>query len=360
MPIPVQQFRPISFDEANPMLKGIRTGQQIFGTGLENLLKGIQAQYAPQMTEAELAQKLAQGRLTGEQAKWFGPTAQSEIGLRGAQTNRLNTMTPLEAEELKLKNQFYPQMTEAQIQNFKALADQRQMGGRPGAGVQEVNAFKKQIQMDNPNWDESMVNQAANAYMTGDNSINGQQLPQLSGMAKAFQSQIYKRNSTSQIQNTAAGMANTAHEINHIDIDPVKKFSGVAGRIKYASELAKMQVDPASVSEDFRQFQAFKNVTSTLAMDTMRKGFQTSVVPGYVYATLGKLSNPQSNIWNDPEQVEREWNKMKDWVNKSAESSVKQARYGATTELEDKKENRSESKAQRWVYDVASGKLIPK
>lgn len=54
---------------------------------LNNQILEPQAQYAPQMTLADLVQKQNQGKLTGEQAKWYGPTAQSNIGLQGSQTN---------------------------------------------------------------------------------------------------------------------------------------------------------------------------------------------------------------------------------------------------------------------------------
>ena len=58
--------------------------------------------------------------------RYYGPNIESEINLRGAQTNKLNTMTPLEAEQLKLANQFYPQVTQANIGNTLASTGKTQ------------------------------------------------------------------------------------------------------------------------------------------------------------------------------------------------------------------------------------------
>lgn len=71
--------------------------EQLRQAQLANALAQVQAQYAPQMTQAELEYKqqqtpylAAQTGLTNEQAKYFGPTAMSEMGLRGAQTKLAN------------------------------------------------------------------------------------------------------------------------------------------------------------------------------------------------------------------------------------------------------------------------------
>ena len=127
-------------------------------------------------------------------------------------------------------------------------------------------------------------------------------------------------------------MLNTANELNNIDISPLKSFTGPTGMVSYNYQ----KLNPNARTQEWRDYEAFKNSIQILAMDSMRKGFGTSVVPDYVYATLGKLSNPNSSIFNDPEQVQKNWNSFVEWVNKSAENSAKQARRGATVNLNDK------------------------
>lgn len=111
MPIPVINYAglPPSGDQfQSGLAESIQNGfkmrylpdmlkEQLRQQQLANALAQVQAQYAPQMTQAELEYKqqmaphlAAQTGLTNEQAKYFGPTAMSEIGLRGAQTGLAN------------------------------------------------------------------------------------------------------------------------------------------------------------------------------------------------------------------------------------------------------------------------------
>lgn len=73
------------------MLQGMAEVNSLTDQALSNRIKGIQAQYAPQMTQAELAYKQAQTPyiqaqtdLTGQQAQYYGPNIQSEISYRNA------------------------------------------------------------------------------------------------------------------------------------------------------------------------------------------------------------------------------------------------------------------------------------
>lgn len=79
------------------------------------------------------------------QNQYYAPNIQSEINNRNALANRYNVMTPLEARELQLKNKFYPELTNAQIQNYK-------MGGRGGLGVgaKDDLLFSNSLAQDNP------------------------------------------------------------------------------------------------------------------------------------------------------------------------------------------------------------------
>lgn len=111
MPIPVINYAalPASGDPFQATLaESIQNGfkmrympdmlkEQLRQQQLANALAQVQAQYAPQMTQAELEYKqqmaphlAAQTGLTNEQAKYFGPSAMSEISLRGAQSNLAN------------------------------------------------------------------------------------------------------------------------------------------------------------------------------------------------------------------------------------------------------------------------------
>lgn len=126
MPLPVQQFTPETFEQANPFMTGMQQGistafmapqlqQQLKASQLANALNQIKLQYAPQMTQADLAYKQAQTPylqaetgLTNERAKYYPSDIQSQINQRNVQT------------------QFLPLMDLANLQN--TLTNQARLG----------------------------------------------------------------------------------------------------------------------------------------------------------------------------------------------------------------------------------------
>lgn len=152
----------------------------------------IANQYAPD--RLQLANAFSQLR-----NQYYGPNIESEISNRDALTNRNTIMTPLEAERMKLQNQYYPQVTEANIAGQKALAGLRNAGGAGmGVGQKELKGFENQLSVDHPEWTSEEINQATNAYLTGDDTLpDGTQLPPLGGKAAALSDQIAKRRTTS-------------------------------------------------------------------------------------------------------------------------------------------------------------------
>lgn len=290
------------------------------------------------------------------------PNIQSEMAARNALTNKTNTMTPLEAQKMKTENQFAPQLTQSQINSNNAMANLRNMGGSGmGVGGQEMMRLQNQLKIDHPDWDPLTANQAASAYITGENTLpDGTALPPLSGLAESGLAQIGKRNSNSALQNQAANMDILANDINAIDIGPPTKFTGIGGAFKYAKYTANMALG-LPVPQEFRDYVAFKDVTANFSMDALRKGFGTSVVPDYVYATLRKAAQPNSTWWFDPQQVITEWNATKNWINKNAKSYTKKSTRGIGVNVDDEsKSNASTSDAKnvtKWRLNPATGTL---
>lgn len=310
--------------------------------------KNIENQYLPQKLQLANAMQEMQN-------KYYAPNIQSEISERNALTNKYNMMTPLEAQELKLKNQFYPQVTQAQIGAQNALSNIRSLGGaQMGVGQKEILGLQRQLQIDHPEWNANQANQAASAYLSGDQSLpTGEALPPLSGLGQTFIAQIQKRNSTAAVQNQAANMDVLASDVNDIDITPAMKFAGLKGKADYAKYSLDMAMG-RSVPQEFRDYVSFKNVTSNFAMDALRKGFGTSVVPDYVYATLGKASQPNSSWWFDPEQVSSQWNKTKEWINSNAERYKKKATQGISANIST---NRSSSSNKKPVSQMTTEEI---
>lgn len=92
--------------------------QELEKIKLANALAQIQAQFAPEMTQADLAYKQgmvpnlqAQTDLTNQQAQYFGPNMNAQIGLTNAQTGGQNLNNAL----AKVKLQYAPEMAQADL-----------------------------------------------------------------------------------------------------------------------------------------------------------------------------------------------------------------------------------------------------
>jgi len=130
--------------------------------------------------------------------QYYGPNIQSEINNRNALTNKYNTMTPLEAKELELKNQFYPQLTRSQIDSAKALANIRKFGGGGvGVGGKEELLFQNLVGRDNPGLSPDQVYEASNVLREGGNRLaDGTIIKPLSQAAKSSLNRLAKYDTT--------------------------------------------------------------------------------------------------------------------------------------------------------------------
>ena len=88
----------------------VKGANELDKQNIENRIKAIEAQYAPQMTQAKLAHEQALGPyytaqtgLTNQQAKFYEPNILSQVGLRNAQAKEINTLLQSKLDELKTK-----------------------------------------------------------------------------------------------------------------------------------------------------------------------------------------------------------------------------------------------------------------
>lgn len=192
-------FKPIDFAAIEPQ------GNPFLRDFVSNLAKGYQAGQLPQQLERqrqkeELAnqmQKLlveeqptkfgeeSQGRQLGnafqallnqEQPTKFGSEMSSAgiaRALQQANISRLNAMTPLEARELALKNQAYPELIKSQIANNLALSKQRELGLTGlGTGGKEEFFYQSLTSKSNPQFTPEQVFEASNAVREGKTTLS--------------------------------------------------------------------------------------------------------------------------------------------------------------------------------------------
>lgn len=192
-------FQPINFANIKPQ------GNPFFRDLVENLATGYQAGQLPQQLErqrqkeelANAMQKLLveeqpqkfseesqrrqlenafQALLNQEQPQKFGSEMSSAAvarALQQANINRMATMTPLEARELALKNELYPELTKSQIASNLALSKQRELGITGlGTGGKEEFYFQRLTGQSNPQFTPEQIFEASNAVREGKTALS--------------------------------------------------------------------------------------------------------------------------------------------------------------------------------------------
>jgi hypothetical protein len=167
-------------EAGGPYVTAAKGMNQLHKLQLENTMQQLQNKYYGPTQEGKIANQLLEN-------KWYEPKAKSAIALQdaqtghypylnahtAAQTNKLNMMTPLEAQELALKNKFYPEVTKQGIESDKALANYRASGGAGmGVGAKDDRLFQNNVALDNPQLKTpEQIREAANVYSRGGNAL---------------------------------------------------------------------------------------------------------------------------------------------------------------------------------------------
>jgi len=201
------------------------------------------------------------------------------------------------------------------------------------AGQKELDQFGRQLRKEFPNKTDDQISEIQSAYLNGRNTLpDGSAVPEISGTARTILKQTVGRGVPAQIRNQAASSAQIVKELEDLDITPLKKFTGIAGKADVLKYRANMALGK-DVPQEFRDYLSFQSSLSNLNMDTIRQALKTSVVPGYVNRTLKGASNPGSNWWYDPKQVQNDYNKTLQWFRSHRDALTKQVRQGELADL---------------------------
>ena len=168
---------------------------------IANAFEQLKYQQEPQkfsgeMTSKNLANDMRRVLLNEEPEKHKSKMLSEMIerAFQQANINKVNTLTPLEANELKLKNQFYPELTKSKMRNLV-------LSGL-GTGAREGINFENYIARDNPNFNPEESYEAANAVIRGKFVLNnGKKINPLSEAAKLSLDRLIKYSTTNQLIN---------------------------------------------------------------------------------------------------------------------------------------------------------------
>lgn len=215
MAIGVQQFQTLSPEQMSPYGGLLQNALKKYGdivnakymdkeksTALnqaisEALMKQAQAKYAPEMEQAKMQHEQAQA-----------PYMQAE-------TNKMNTMTPLEAIKQSILNKYLPQREKAEIGETTQRGNYYSQGGSRGnlaAGDKGEMFFERMVGQDNPQLkgDPNKIFEASNVLRSGGNTLSdGTKINPLSPASQASYERVFKGTTTAPLV-TAGVKANSA------------------------------------------------------------------------------------------------------------------------------------------------------
>src|SRR5277367_1958205 len=166
-------FQPIDFSKIEPQ------GNPFFKDLVDNLSTGykagqLPAQLARQKEKEQLANALQQ-YLVEEQPEKFKSeqlSREAERAFQRASTNKINTMTPFEAQKAALENAWYPKLSQSLVDERSALTKQRDLGITGlGTGGKEQFLFQRLTGQSNPTFTPDQAFEAANAVMEGKTTL---------------------------------------------------------------------------------------------------------------------------------------------------------------------------------------------
>lgn len=356
---------------------GLR-GAQAGHLGSETQLNQLKIKY-PGLGEAGIAGQIAAMRLQADHPEWAkalnsamgqsqeqAPAQQPSSGnIPGYGGMTMSPSSPLAGSVQKaLQQQASPQQQQPAINPVSLLARNiqatiggeeakanyyNQGGARGGVAQKNMNSLINAVQEQHPDWDQEKVGQATDAYLSGENKLpTGEELPPAVGRVQQSLQNVQGSNAPKALQTQFAQMDTLTNDLNSFDIDALSTFTGPQGAAKLTAEKLKMASGQGDVDPMARRYLTAVN-QSILTMDQMRKAFGTSVVPGYVYDTLGKLANPNDKIWLDKKQVEDNFAATKNIMNRNRDIMKYKIQHGVTAEIPERlklPENASQAKEQ--------------
>lgn len=206
-----------------PLIDALRAGVDLANAQRQGLITAAQARYALPNEAAKLYELQTNNKYldeknrlanqgtglanihSGQVNQTYIPNILSEIARRNASTQGQGIANLYDPERLRLANEHqaqvnkqYPALTQAEIENYKATANFKNSGGgKGGVGNADINALIRQTMSDNPALKDNplQANKIVSAWLAGEKQVDGESIPEPSGLSRAMLNQITKRGS---------------------------------------------------------------------------------------------------------------------------------------------------------------------
>lgn len=335
-------FPLLNQSQTNPIMSGLANGIAMH-MNMQNVQKNRQImpyvgpQAAASLQKQQLANKLsqvllpyaapqAQANLQGKQLQnqYYGPEAQAQMGLQGAQTNEAQQS----ALAQKITNQFLPQQQQAELGLKGAQANYYNMGGgRGGVDVQTVYQIGTQLGKEHKDWTQDQIQDATSQYLKGANTFSdGTPLPPPSGTTTNFVDSANMHTNTAKgtDQINFASMLNDEFDKGDQLTDNAFSYSGIKGSANLLKDqaLAASGGTPSPAYQDYKTFT--EQVIPGIAADIIRTEGASSTDGQKALAII--QANP-IGAKSSPEIAKKQWQELKELyasIGKTAATSLTQ------------------------------------
>lgn len=330
-------------------LRADRTQNKYLGPGLAQALQKVFLENQKSQAESPYWGPKAAADLATQQAEPGLKIAQMKEALArvpwlGAQTNEMNInnqtlgeKNKLSLEEQRLKNIFFPRVTESEINERNANANFKNsgggIGGMGGVGIKELGALEGQIKKDNPGMSDQDANYYAGELLNGNADLLNQKNVKISGISSNLLDQITRRsygsNATNQMryEKTTEALLDKGEEyLNSGAAD----YAGVGGKLKLLGDAAAAQF--GHVSPRYENYMNFVTTVGIPAAGEMLRalGGNATDTQKKMY---GELSNPL--YWNsNPNIAISQYKALKDLFKNTIGKTISKSPHEIKDELQ--------------------------
>lgn len=302
------------------LLKGAMAGQELTHNFYKNRMTQDQANYLP--TALKNAARMAQAKIQG-----LNINNQYLPGMLGARTSLLQN----QAQGEGIKNTLMPESVgiNQENANTKALMA-KQSGQRFGKAYALSRLIQtpagKALLAANPELASAFGNIVGGLAGNINSQSSGPGATQFSpaqikGAMQATGANLQKDTSDEITRQQALNAQQLVKENKEVDISPLKAYTGAFGKLQiYGNNLKSILQLP--LSEQAVAYNTFKKDAVPIMSDQIRQALKTSVHPGYVTAMIKPLADPQSTIWDNPQEVQARWDYYTHWVKQYAKQKT--------------------------------------
>lgn len=308
-----------------------------------------QNEWRPQLNQSTLNSQAANTeatRLNNDLSRDTNPFKAREAK-RQAEFNAF--ADPYARQQAEIDARYYEPTKKADIRSKNATADWRSSGGMGGGVAQKAAQYAKNVVLNGrPDLSPLQQSEFYNAMLAGEaednNFSDGSSMPAPTNEELAAISDVNNKTGGGKaLTGQAVQLQTAAEHIGEIPLDALKAFAGPTGKARFLKEQTK-ELAGGEVSNEYQEYKNYRDNIATLNMDALRKAYGTSVVPEYVFSTIGNLMNPSLDYLNSPAQVEKNVRALQEYVNEGAQKLGNAARFGLAAQNKNKSTKKSEGK----------------